>query len=258
MTPPASPAQQPAGERPKKPFWKKKRFIIPAAIVAFFVIVGACSGGARQQSGTSIDPAPTSTAAPTPADTAAAPPATSAPPAAPPAPAPPAVQTATFNGVGDDIVTIDLGGNPGVITFQCPTCSRNTVLQTNGRDSLLVNTIGAYQGSHLVDMQETSNTTELTIRANSAWTVTVADVSTAPRTAGAATGSGDGVVFMEANTNKATITYTGERNFTVHGYGGTRRELAVNEIGSYQGTVRLTLPGYVQVNSSGDWTITPG
>jgi len=83
ITPPPTPSIPPAGEGRKKPLWKKKRFIIPAAIVAFFLIVGACSGGSRQQSGSPASPAPTSTEAPTPAPA-------SEPAAAPPAPAPPA------------------------------------------------------------------------------------------------------------------------------------------------------------------------
>lgn len=255
-TPATPPPPAPTEGNKKKPLWKKKRFVIPAAILAFFIIVGACSGGSRQQGATPPDPNPTSTAQPTPAETATQPATTD--PAPPPAPPAPAVQPATFTGVGDDILTIDLAGNPGLVTFQCAACQSNVVLKTNGRESLLVNTIGAYQGSHLVDMRDTSNTTELEINADSEWTLNVADPSTASRTAGVAQGSGDGVVYMEATANKAAITNTGERNFVVQGFGGSRPELAVNEIGSYKGTVRLTLPGYVQINSTGDWTITPG
>jgi hypothetical protein len=82
-TPQPAPGNPTGNEGQKKPLWKKKRFIIPAAIVAFFLIVASCTGGNRQQSGSSIEPAPTSTAAPTPAPA-------SEPAAAPPAPAPPA------------------------------------------------------------------------------------------------------------------------------------------------------------------------
>lgn len=88
ITPPSTPNSPSAGEGRKKPLWKKKRFIIPAAIVAFFIIVGACSGGSRQQSGSPASPAPTSTQAPTPAP--ASEPAVAPPAPAPPAPAPPA------------------------------------------------------------------------------------------------------------------------------------------------------------------------
>ena len=40
----------------------------------------------------------------------------------------------------------------------------------------------------------------------------------------------------------------------VQGFGSEVPELAVNKIGDYSGTVKLT-PGFVQVNSDGDWTI---
>ncbi len=83
VTPPPAPKEPAESVGQKKPFWKKKRFIILAGIVVFLVIVGACTGGNRQQSGSSIEPAPTSTAGQT---TAPA----SEPAAAPPAPAPPA------------------------------------------------------------------------------------------------------------------------------------------------------------------------
>lgn len=87
-TPQPAPGNPTGGEGPKKPLWKKKRFIIPAAIVAFFLIIASCTGGSRQQSGSSTDPSPTSTEAPTSAP--ASEPAAAPPAPAPPAPAPPA------------------------------------------------------------------------------------------------------------------------------------------------------------------------
>jgi hypothetical protein len=62
---------------------------------------------------------------------------------------------------------------------------------------------------------------------------------------------------MADSFESAAITNVGESNFTVWGYGGSSSELAVNTIGSYQGTVELTGPGFIQVNSEGDWSITP-
>ena len=56
-----------------------------------------------------------------------------------------------FRGDGDDIVKVDLDGKPAVVTFTCKSCQGNTVLQTNGDDLLLVNAIGSYAGTHLVD-----------------------------------------------------------------------------------------------------------
>lgn len=109
ITPPPSPAQPP-GEGQKKPFWKKKRFIIPAAIVAFFILMSAISGGQR----TNNQALPEVTASPaSPVDTAPAPaPAQPAPATPAPAPPPPAAP-----GVGE-AVTVDQGdGNVAKVTI---------------------------------------------------------------------------------------------------------------------------------------------
>ncbi|WP_461165350.1 Ltp family lipoprotein [Arthrobacter sp. R4-81] len=82
VTPPTQPVP---GEADKRPLWKKKRFIIPAAIIAFIIIIASCTASGNRQAGT-VDPNPTSTAAPTAAETqtpqaTTAPAPTTAPPA---------------------------------------------------------------------------------------------------------------------------------------------------------------------------------
>lgn len=202
---------------------------------------------AAKPAATSAAPKPTATRTPTPTPTP--------PQAAPPAPK---VATQTFTGVGDDIQTASLSGAPAIVTFTCDPCARNTVLKTNGRDSLLVNTIGSYSGSHIIDTASGSVTSEFTVQSQGNWTLTIADITTITPSPGPVRGQGDQVVRLTSNSTKAAITYLGERNFVVRGYGGRSAELAVNTIGSYSGTVKLTTPGFIQVTSSGDWTITPG
>lgn len=165
-----------------------------------------------------------------------------------------ALPTQTLTGTGNDVKTVDLGGLPAIITFTCEACTDNTVVKTNGTEGLLVNAIGAYTGSHLVDTDGTA-TTELTVEADSAWTLTVADISTVKFASGEASGHGDQVFFLEGDTSKATVKNTGEEDFIVIGFGGDAPELAVNEIGPYEGTVQLKA-GFIQVRSDGDWTIT--
>lgn len=255
--------------RPLEGYDKHK---VVALIVTGVFILGSFALNATRVATTpaSLSPAPMATspapAAEPAASTAPVAPSTSAAPStpaaakttAPPAPPAPKVTTQTFTGVGDDIKTADLAGEPAIVTFTCEQCGGNTVLKTNGRDSLLVNTIGAYSGKHLVDTASTSVTSEFEINATGAWTLTIEDISTIPASSGAVSGHGDQVVRLSGKSTKATITNQGEGNFVVKGYGGSRSELAVNEIGSYSGTVKLTGPGFVQVNSEGDWTITPG
>ena len=66
-----------------RPFFKKKRFLIPAGVLVLGIALGSCSGGAKQASDVSPAAAPSSAAA-----AAAAPAATAAPAVAAPAPAP--------------------------------------------------------------------------------------------------------------------------------------------------------------------------
>jgi len=78
--PPA--AQAPAA----RPFYKKKRFIVPAGVLLVGILMGSCSGGSKQASESSpIAPATSSVEATAPAATA---PASTAAAAAPPSSAP--------------------------------------------------------------------------------------------------------------------------------------------------------------------------
>lgn len=142
-----------------------------------------------------------------------------------------------------------------MVTLTCSACKGNTVLETNGAEMLLVNTVGGYTGSHLVDTSTGSPTTEFSISADAAWTLKIEDVDTIATSAGKASGHGDKVLYWDAPGTKAAITNKGAGNFLVEGFGSEIPELAVNKIGAYSGTVQLT-PGFVQVKSEGDWTIT--
>lgn len=237
---------------------KKVALIVSLAVIALSIIVNALNGGATAASTSDAPAAVSKSAAPAAAETSAA--------AAPapvktvePAPTPepePVKPAQTFSGTGDDIVTADLAGSPGIVTFTCELCSSNTVLKTNGADSLLVNTIGDYTGKHIVDTRAGSATSEFEISAGGNWTLTVEDIASVPASTGPVSGTGDDVVFLMTGTTKAAISYQGERNFVVKTY-GDREDLAVNTIGSYEGTVKVPTPSFVQVTASGPWTITP-
>jgi septal ring-binding cell division protein DamX len=165
----------------------------------------------------------------------------------------------TISGSGDDIVELTSTGLR-ILKFECPGCEHNVAVKTNGDESLIVNDIGSYSGRHLIDIYDDSKTSELEITATGDWTVTLTDAfDSATTVAGPASGKGDDVVFFINTGTKAQIEYSGEHNFAVQGFGGSRSELAVNEIGDYSGTVRLTMPALVQINAAqdGSWTITP-
>ncbi|MCX6499365.1 MAG: hypothetical protein NTU93_11285 [Arthrobacter sp.] len=86
---PQAPAAKTVSTQPR-PFFKKKRFLIPAGVLALGIALGSCSGGSKQANDAAPASPPSSAAAAAPATSAAAVPA--AAPAAPPAaPAGPAV-----------------------------------------------------------------------------------------------------------------------------------------------------------------------
>jgi len=228
------------------------RHKVLTAILAIFVLgtIGAAAGGGDKKATTKTS---------TTTDTSSSAPATKAEEAAP-APTPPP-KPKTYTGTGDDVVTVAKPtDDAAILTFKCPACTENTVVKTNGEDSLLVNTIGAYSGSHLIDSSSGSNTTEVTITAGGAWTLTLSGLDQAAQSSGKpVSGKGDTVLHVTGSTTKAAITNGGDENFVVRVYpaDGGSADLAVNTIGSYRGTVPLAAPAYVQINSNGAWSVTP-
>ncbi|MFB0838750.1 DUF4352 domain-containing protein [Arthrobacter sp. E44] len=84
----------PAAQEPAvRPFYKKKRFVVPAGVLLVGILMGSCSGGSKQAADSSPVASATATAeAEAPAAAAPAAPAAAAPPSsAPAAPAAPSV-----------------------------------------------------------------------------------------------------------------------------------------------------------------------
>lgn len=166
----------------------------------------------------------------------------------------PALALKQYRGSGDDVLDVGQLSAAAVLTFDCPSCSGNVTLKTDGAEGLLVNTIDSYTGSHFINLKDSSMTTTLTITAEGSWTVQVADARTAPHVT---SGSGDKAIIVDGPGTKGAITNKGDGNFVVEVYSADEGDLAVNEIGSYRGTVPMTLPALVQVTSTGTWSITP-
>lgn len=157
-----------------------------------------------------------------------------------------------FTGTGDDVVDVKVT-DAMVLTFTCKSCSSNTVLKVDGEDGLLVNEIGAYSGRHLVNMS--GDLTQLEVNADAPWTITLNPTTVLAKTANRTSGHGDDVVYYDTGT-RAKITHSGEANFVVIAY-SDGRDLLVNEIGNYRGTVPLHTPCIVQIIADGDWALTP-
>jgi hypothetical protein len=109
------------------------------------------------------------------------------------------------------------------------------------------------------DTSGTGRTTTVTITAKGSWKLTVTPGLSALRRSNGEPISGEGsdVVVLAGSTTKAAVTYQGERNFIVRVVGEYSQDLAINTIGSYEGTVPMRAPAVVMITSSGDWTITP-
>ncbi|WP_239065897.1 hypothetical protein [Microbacterium hibisci] len=172
-------------------------------------------------------------------------------------PAATAVERQEWSGTGDMVIDANIAA-PATVWFNCNPCESNTVLETNGRESLLVNTIGSYTGKRLINVNDGSVVTRFTITASGPWQLVVEDLSLAKSVAGAASGAGDDVILMTDEFDVAAITNDGSSNFVVYAYGeGNFSPLIVNEIGAYSGTVPMVGPAFVEVTSTGNWSITP-
>lgn len=166
----------------------------------------------------------------------------------------------TFQGSGDDIVDFEVD-KPAIVKFSCPSCSGNTVLETDGRDSLIVNEIGAYTGEHLINMNENALTTSFEITADSDWTLAISDANSAKRVAGKSiSGKGTTVLYVPNSYSKVSVRNVGSSNFVVYVWprspGLFYFPLLINEIGSYKGTKRLKTPGLIYIRSLGEWNLT--
>ncbi|GAA1267855.1 TM2 domain-containing protein [Arthrobacter pascens] len=231
---------------------------VSAVLVVGGMIVGAITGAAAALAFQGAATSPIVSAAPLTETPAASDPSESAPGASQEAVAGddrPRLAARSFAGTGDAIKKVDLQGMPALVTFTCKACTGNTVLETDGAEIMLVNTMGGYSGSHLVDTSTGYATSEFAISADSAWTLKVEDVDAVPTAAGTARGHGDAVIYWDAPSDRAAITNKGDGQFLVEGFGAEIPELPVDDEGNYSGTVRLT-PGFVQIKSQGDWTLT--
>jgi hypothetical protein len=231
-----------AEEAEKKKSWVKRHKVLTGVLVfVVLVIIGSASGGSDKKTGTNQTASPAQKAEDT-------------------KPTPTPVAPKVYQGTGDDVLDVQKPGDGmAIVRFECSTCTQNTVVKTNGSESLLVNTIGGYSGSHLIDTGNGSNTTQLTITAGGAWKVTVSSLDAATPASGPVNGKGDTVLYLTGKTTKAAVTNTGDANFVVQAYSasGGFPDLAVNTIGSYKGTVPMKAPAYIQITSNGNWTVTP-
>ena len=135
-------------------------------------------------------------------------------------------------------------------------------LDSNGKQiDLLVNTIGSYSGTRLIDAIKGQQTAALNIESDGNWTVTLKPLALLRVWDGTGTwtGKGDDLLVIKsgafAGLDSIKITNSGESNFVVTAYGDSK-DLLVNEIGNYSGE-QLMPAGTVllEIQSDGNWSL---
>jgi hypothetical protein len=205
-------------------------------------------------------PEPTPTITPEPTDT---PVPTDTPiPTLTPTPVP---EPIVLSGTGDSVVDFEKDNNPAILKVKHEGTSNFSIVNygvDGERYSLLVNKIGEYEGTLLLDVLDNEHTGrfEITARAGS-WEIVIlpltpeyVELITVP---GTYENCGDDVFFIigDVRPDTATIDHDGSSNFVVRAL-DTRRRLLVNEIGSYHGTVLLQPDTFsIEVFADGCWAI---
>lgn len=215
--------------------------------------LGAVSVPSEAPATTATTEAPAAESTTTPAEsttTAEAPPTTKA-----------AAKPRVIKGRGDDVVDIPPLTELSVVVFDCR-CSSNTVLKSDGPESLLVNEIGKYKGKRWINLEDGAQTTQFEINASGRWTLTIGSVDQLATKAasGKVSGKGDDVIVLGGSATKAKITHSkGSSNFVIKAYSLETGDggLLVNEIGGYSGTRPLQAPALVEVTADGNWSISP-
>lgn len=164
------------------------------------------------------------------------------------------------SGRGDAIVKLPAGVKGAVLTVTHRGSSNFVVtsLDASNHDlDLVVNAIGGYSGTTLLQSQNDSAPAKLKIEADGRWTVKVQPVALAPKfTGGTRVGTGDAVMLYEMPAADWRITHKGSSNFVVTAVGNNDGML-VNEIGHYDGVVPVSDgPAVLVIEADGAWTLT--
>ncbi len=184
--------------------------------------------------------------------------------AATPTPTHPTPPTVTYTGVGAKVLKINKTTGPMAVTITHRGSSNFAVTNLNASGSqidLLVNTIGNYSGTRLIDTREGQQTAALKIEADGSWSVTLKRVSQMPTWDGTGTwtGKGDTVVLIKSGSftglDSVKITNSGKSNFVVMAYGETQ-DLLVNKIGNYSGEQLMPSgTALLEIQSDGTWSL---
>jgi hypothetical protein len=265
--PSGQPAWGPPPSKPRgtRPWYKKKRFLIPLVLVALLVVAGVLSDGAQQPDGTATQQTSGSQATDAPATTEAV--ATTREPAttAAPKPATPAAQTITGRGkTASKAFTVTEGMTLFRLQHRGQANFIVDLLTSSGQDvDNLVNEIGNFTGATANGLD--AGRYLFRVEADGPWTIRIEQPRPAsgrglPATvsgrgqsvAGPFQGVGEGVRFA--------LRHRGQANFIVDvlDADGRDQDNLANEIGTFQGSTVNNVPDgvfWLNIQADGQWTI---
>jgi len=198
---------------------------------------------------------------------------TQAPPTLTPAPTNTPVPTFTntpepqpivLTGSGDAIVDLNKWDGPAVLKPSYSSGGNFAIINygaDNERIDLLVNTIGAYTGTIFFDLGE--NTTRFEVKASGPWQLTIQpftpDYVRSVQAPGTIQGIGDDVIVIKSELTPDTLIVdasTANSNFAIICVGLSGRDLLINEIAPYSGTVLIPKdPFFLKITAEGNWQI---
>ncbi|MGW3993349.1 hypothetical protein ACWEF6_07680 [Amycolatopsis sp. NPDC004772] len=217
---------------------------IRLGVLLLLALTSACAPATGY--GEIVDPA---ASAPSPVPSSTAP--------AEPRDVPPETHTGTESGEFETTWPAD---QVGFFTFECPKCTSNVIVDTDGGDHGLVNAIGAYKGTKWMNTDPRTPVKRVTVHANAPWTATIADHRSVPTAeAGKETpGKGDAVVRLPAGVAHVRFTAKTRGAIGLWVMSPEDRDLILNQIGDLQVERDVRGPAYLQVEGyEASWTLTP-
>ena len=176
---------------------------------------------------------------------------------------PPGWEPVVVEGSGDDVVAFSVPGNDPSVLELTHSGTSNFVATSytadNERIDLLVNVIGSYSGRVPINFLVGEDIAFIEISADGGWTLTATALAEEPLTTQPANGEGDDVLIMSISSPIMDVSHDGDSNFILVSWTTTDRDLLVNEIGLYDGTVRVATGTVIfVVSSEGSWTLSEG
>ena len=172
----------------------------------------------------------------------------------------------TYTGSGDDVIEIEtfsefqwylhIEGNETAEYFGVKGYDEN-----DNKVATLVNTTSSYSGD-VIDSSFTIKTLEIISKAD--WSITIAPTLSLPSYGEGESiqGKGDAIVVLQPSLSTVSAVHHGKENFIVTEYTGnpiteTNMQLFLNEIGKYEGKLKLSKDAFIlEIISKEDWELT--